>query len=337
MDGTWKDDGIYLDGDARQRFHDARGYGELSDDGRLRLDPIEAAHLLYRGDIDRVEGMAFPAFLRSFDRTNALTEFVVYADFRGRGYYLRPARNGSATTFIVYERGSGPPDGTVAYRVRVIDERSRVSVGSLTPSVLAFVDEEAEVGYVEINRVPPEGTAESPSGHAIPADILGQRVVVWEPPTELYTRTFFGQPLGGRTAFEDPLQLSLVEAWYLADRGVIDLDSDRVRQTGRVIEGDRFDRRLMVYRALREAGTVPKTGYKFGADFRVYRSFESLDAMGHSDQLVRVVDPGTEITSQSIALDVRLAHGVGKRMVFARGAGSDYRSIDWLSIERLTP
>ena len=82
---------------------------------------------------------------------------------------------------------------------------------------------------------------------------------------------------------------------------------------------------------------MPKTGYKFGADYRVYSSFESITEMGHSDHLVRVLEPGTTVRPNALSLDVRLAHGVGKRMVFAITTGTDDTALTWLSVTRLTP
>ena len=115
--------------------------------------------------------------------------------------------------------------------------------------------------------------------------------------------------------------------------------ADAVVDRGRAVEGDRFDRRLRVYERLREAGLVPKTGFKFGADFRTYAHVESVDDLGHSELLVRVLDAGHEFSPRDLALDVRLAHGVRKEMVFAlvgdEGDAGD--AIEWLSVGRLTP
>ena len=105
-------------------------------------------------------------------------------------------------------------------------------------------------------------------------------------------------------------------------------------ERGREVEGDRFDRRLGVYTTLRERGVVPKTGYKFGADFRTYADVESVDDLGHSELLVRVLPAEHVFEPRDLALDVRLAHGVRKTMVFAL-VGEE--GIEWRSLERLTP
>jgi tRNA-intron endonuclease len=354
--------------EARERFYDSRGYGRPRG-GDLELAPVEAAHLLFRGDIehvlDRREGqrpLGFGALLAS----TAVSEvsFFVYKDLRDRGFYLSPVRDRSdgdhtvgegahtaADEFVVYPRGQGPWDDAVAYRVRAVSEREDVparALGSLVDrartdgatAVLAVVDEESEVTYLELAEPDIEGGTD----HAFPpvsGRLLSDRVLVADPPEALYERAFYGQRLDP----EGPVQLSLVEAAHLADRDRLAFDGDgepdaaadgpgdRLRDRGRAVEGARFDRRLRAYSTLREKGVVPKTGFKFGADFRTYAEVESVEELGHSELLVRVL-PGEHVFApRDLALDVRLAHGVRKRMVFAL-AGEE---LTWLAAERLTP
>jgi tRNA-intron endonuclease len=341
MDGTLRDDGVVEVGDdARQRFYDSRGYGRPLSGNRLALAPVEAAHLLWRGDLDAVDGMDFGAFL-----TDAadLLRFVVYRDLRERGFYLSPAReqwvpDPADADLVVYPRGKGPWDEEVAYRIRVCGEREAVRAASLGDVTLAVVDEEGELTYLDTARTTAGGdadrsTVDLPGGVA--ASLVADRVVAWDPPASLYETAFFGQRLGGRNADGGPLQLSLVEAAYLSRRGVIDVDEATVVARGREVEGDRFDRRLRAYAAMRTAGSVPKSGFKFGADFRSYDAFGGIDEMGHSDRLVRVVPADHTFLPRDLSLDVRLAGGVRKRMVFALTDAT--RSIDWLSVGRLTP
>ena len=90
MNGTSEGEFIYVGEDARQRFHDSRGYGAPTGAGNdLYLSPVEAAHLLYRGDLDSVDGMGFREFLAARELG---VRFLVYKDLRERGFYLSPAR-----------------------------------------------------------------------------------------------------------------------------------------------------------------------------------------------------------------------------------------------------
>ena len=355
MEGHRTNGEVIVGGDARQRFYDARGYGRPTADGGVALAPVEAAHLLYRGDLATVDGHSFADFLVAAARdgaTDIVARFLVYADLRERGFYLAlpvatTADLPSGTDFAVFERGESPPDGSVAHALRVVGERTSVAAASLGGVVLAVVDEESEVTYFESSRPAVEGgSAFTPP--TFDGTVLSERVVAWNPPDALYHTGFYGRPMGGRTETAvEALQLSLVEAAYLADTGALSVDGGpaAVRERGRAVEGERFDRRLAAYAVLREAGAVPKTGFKFGADFRVYHEVESVDSLGHSERLVRVVPADHVFSPRELALDVRLAGGVRKQLVFAlveenpsvEAAMDDWPRVEWLALDRLTP
>ncbi len=339
MDGHLRDGVVRVGGDARQRFYDSRGYGRPLGGNEIALARTEAAHLLFRGDLDAVDGMSFREFLTSVDDPRFGVRFLVYADLRERGFYLSPAREDwvpdpDDTDFHVYPRGKGPGDGEVAYRVRAVGERASVPAATLGDRVLAIVDEESEITYFETGRPDVGGTSGIDLPDSVPADLLSDRVVCWESPARLHEQGFYGQPLAGRDGDREALQLSLVEAAYLVEREVLTLPREAVVDRGRAVEGERFDRRLLVYADLRDRGVVPKTGFKFGADFRTYADVESVDDLGHSELLVRVLPSEYAFAPRDLALDVRLAHGVRKTMTFAQVDGE---TVQWRSVERLTP
>jgi tRNA-intron endonuclease len=352
MDATYDGDIVRAGRGAREQFHDARGYGRPVD-GDVHLDPVEAAHLLFRGDLDTVvddrpdvagERLGFRAFLTSAAVSEV--DFFVYKDLRDRGFYLSPTRDDASGDFVVYPRGKGPWDGAVAYRVRAVGERAAVTADDLVAlavgaedgetGVLAVVDEESELTYFAVESPAVTGSTH----HDIPpvaGDLAADRVLVWDPPAPLHERAFYGQ----RLEEGDAVQLSLVEAASLAGEGTLSVAGDGGRdpaevigERGREVEGERFARRLRVYAALRAAGIVPKTGYKFGADFRTYADVESVADLGHSERLVRVLSSGHTFAPRDLALDVRLAHGVRKEMVFALVGDGE---VEWLSVGRLTP
>jgi len=352
MAATYDGEAVHAGAHARERFHDSRGYGRPVD-GDLVLAPVEAAHLLFRGDLDAVVDDS-PATagrelgFRTFLRTAAVSEvdFLVYKDLRERGFYLSPTDDGD---FVVYPRGSGPWDDTVAYRVRPTSERGDVPAATLeslagrdATGVLAVVDEESELTYLEVDRRAIAGSTFHDLPAGVAGEVLSERVLVADPPPAVHERAFYGQRLADDASL---LQLSLVEAAYLAGTGVLDVEGDQaavaerdqaaIAERGREVEGERFDRRLRAYSALRTAGIVPKTGFKFGADFRTYAHVESVDDLGHSELLVGVHPPDHAFAPRDLALDVRLAGGVRKRLVYAL-TGPE-RGIAWLSVARLTP
>jgi tRNA-intron endonuclease len=362
MDGHLQGDVVRVGGDARQRFHDSRGYGRPAGGNDIDLSRVEAAHLLFRGDLDAVDGMGFEEFFVASTeaRERFALRFLVYIDLRGRGFYLSPTRDGwpgarddgdlplSAYDFVVHPRGTGPGEGDVEHRVRVVGERQAVPANELLDEnlVLAVVDEESELTYLEATTPELDGATDYTPPESLSGVLLEDRVVVWDAPESLYEYGFYGQPLTGRDAdIEGAIQLSLVEAASLADDGVLSVeggtadadtdDYDAIVERGREVEGERFDRRLAVYATLRDRQVVPKTGYKFGADFRTYAEVESVSNLSHSEHLIRVLPPEHVFAPRDLALDVRLAGGVRKRMVFALTDAN--RGIDWLSVARLTP
>ncbi|RJX42475.1 tRNA-intron lyase [Halonotius aquaticus] len=382
MDGHLRNGVVEVGGNARQQFHDARGYGRPADGNEIRLARVEAAHLLLRGDLTAVvdhDGSADRLSFEEFFVASAAAaerfalRFLVYADLRDRGFYLAPARAGwpgaaeadnDLIDLIVPPRGTKPGDSEPAYRIAVVGERESLPADELANLTLAVVDEESEISYLETATPEFDGgtTYSLPAG--ITGSLIGDRVVVWDAPDGFYDHGFYGQPLEVREAIIDTaVQLSLVEAAALAAEGQLvldDADDDQseattftateiagdtspdspasytaIRKQGRRVEGERFDRRLAVYRMLRDRQVVPKTGYKFGADFRTYNTVESVEDLPHSERLVRVVETDHAFDPRELSLDVRLAGGVRKRMVFAlTGANGE---IDWLSVSRLTP
>ncbi|MDB2274913.1 tRNA-intron lyase [Halorubrum ezzemoulense] len=384
--GHLRGDAVRVGGDARQRFYDARGYGRPLDGNEIALSRVEAAHLLFRGDLSGIElggdtagvsGGDPVGFERFFVASAAAADrfavrFLVYSDLRDRGFYLSPAREpwpggsdapGDAVDFVAYERGETPDTGKVKYPIRVVGERESVAAAGLAGRTLAVVDEESDITYFAAEG----GAVDGATDYEPPADLSGvllaDRVVVWDAPEGLYERGFYGRPLTGRAAdVEGALQLSLVEAASLVadgrlalstsvgdEGGVAGDDAARIVARGREVEGDRFDRRLAVYERLRGADAVPKTGFKFGADFRTYLDVETVEDLPHSEHLVRVVEADHRFSPRELSLDVRLAGGVRKEMVFAvtsvGGGGRGARAADWVraadvewvSVDRLTP
>jgi len=389
--GHLRGDAVRVAGDARQRFYDSRGYGRPLDGNEIELSRVEAAHLLFRGDLS---GIALGAdgdpvgFERFFVESAAATDrfavrYLVYADLRDRGFYLSPAREpwpgGSAAVadavdFVAYQRGSTPDTGDVKYPVQVVGERESLPAAGLAGRTLAVVDEESDITYFAAESGEIDGETDYEPPARLDGVLLSDRVVVWDAPEGLYERGFYGQPLTGRAAaVEGAVQLSLVEAASLAADGVLSLSASvgaagdapsegaaerdgpaaAVVARGRDVEGERFDRRLAVYKRLRAAAAVPKTGFKFGADFRTYLDVETVEDLPHSEHLVRVVDDDHRFSPREMSLDVRLAGGVRKEMVFAltavegtsdraSTAGDDTSAVrdadvEWISIGRLTP
>lgn len=325
------------DGDARQQLFHARGIGQPSDDGAVELSWVEAAYLLERGDLESVAGLDATGFIATATDPHALARLCVYRDLRERGYYLSTAfAPGEAVdtmdvVFDVKPRGATPTSTSVAHRVVVLPESVMFSVGALPAGTIAIVDDEAEVTYVTATSVEPEGDVSTPSV-AVSGRLAGGRVLVEEPPDAMYHLGLFGHPVDEP---EGDLWLNLLEARYLVETGQLDMMNDTdIAHLGGEVEGEAFDSRYLVYRTLRDAGMVPRSGLKFGTDFRVYDALESADNPGHSSLLVETIHGSARLTPRVLSRAVRLANGVRKRHVYAIVDSSQIR---WISVDRLRP
>lgn len=355
MNGTWDGDRVRVPG-GRQQLHDSRGYG-VPDGGDVLLAPVEAAHLLRHGDLDAVDGAGERGLLSRIDGPT----LRVVADCRTRGFRLQPADRAAdpgPADLVVHQRGAAP-GGPVAMRLGVVGQTEPVPIDRIAAlaaaeaGALAVADDEGEVSYFGLDRADPAGDTRVDLPDAIEATRCDDRVVAWDVPARLYGQGFYGTPLDDPDA-DSPsdgdgtdLHCSLCEAAYLAERAGLTLDGadgpdgdgpttrDRLVDRGRTLAGDTFDRQLHVYETLRGAGIAPRSGYKFGADFRTYEAVDSAADPGHSADLVWVRAPGRPVHPRSLALRVRLAGGVRKRTVFARTDATD--GVTWIAVERLTP
>ena len=161
----------------------------------------------------------------------------------------------------------------------------------------------------------------------VTAVLIDARIIVWdiEDSRLLYREGFYGKPVGVRkpkdATFDSPLELSLLEALYLLEKGrikVVDVNGLEVsREELLKIARENyslFDDVYRVYRDLREKGFVVRPGMKFGADFAVYEFGPGID---HAPFLVDVLPMNSMLDPIEIVRAGRLSHSVRKRFIIA--------------------
>jgi len=295
--------------DARQQLYDASGYGEPLDGDAVALTPVEAAYLLLKGKLEEVDGDGYARFVRHAVEDEAVLR--AYADLRGRGYYLS-----HDDELYLYARGDHPANTSPETRVEAVEEDASVEPGAL-PSLLAVADDDCDVTYFSVERDELEGGFPSlDADGSFETEESGRGVAAVPGGDELREARY-----GASTENEDDetLLLSPVEAAYLRDRGLLEAPNAGVDA-----------RRLAVYADLRDRGVCPRTGFKFGADFRVYEAPED----DHAELLVSSLEKGARMSVVELSRAVRLAHGVRKRMVFALVGGD---SVEYIAVERERP
>ncbi len=176
---------------------------------------------------------------------------------------------------------------------------------------------------------------------------LGQRIVIFDrkDAEKVYFEGFYGKPLGiskvKGSAVVAPLELSLIEALYLLEKGMLCVVE---ASTGKNIDSEELKKRVStsskhllalyrVYRDLREKGFVVRSGLKYGSEFVLYEKGPGID---HAPYVVHVVSFEEYIDPLEIVRAGRLSHSVRKRFVLAAvneaSGGIDYIVFKWIKI-----
>jgi tRNA-intron endonuclease, archaea type len=168
------------------------------------------------------------------------------------------------------------------------------------------------------------------------AELIGELVIVKDKKAvALSEKSHYGK------FNQDELQLSLMEALYLQEKGKITIldkkNQDKVislDEMRELIQDKDLIYRYMVYRDLRNRGYIVKTGFKYGSEFRLYERGKS-PGDGHSDFVVKVVTENQNISVLDFSSYVRVAHGVNKKLLLA--VVDDEQDITYYNVERTRP
>ncbi|MHA1595588.1 MAG: tRNA-intron lyase [Candidatus Baldrarchaeia archaeon] len=160
---------IIIEGDNAKELHEQGYYGELVDDNKVLLSPLEALYLLERGKIEVIDEqgnkISFYKLLHYFTEKfpSLMSNYIVYRDLRSRGYIVRAGIEGIAE-FRLYERGSKGKDKVAKYLVKTMCEGLSLSLfeldklSSVTRNlgkelILAIVDRQGDTTYYKVSRV----------------------------------------------------------------------------------------------------------------------------------------------------------------------------------------
>ncbi len=150
---------------------------------------------------------------------------------------------------------------------------------------------------------------------------------------ETYTQSRYGIILDN-----GKVQLSLIEAAYLAEKGTIEILSE----SNKKIDFEKFVKkatklepnfwtRYCVFKDIRNRGYIIKTALKFGADFRVYERGVK-PGEDHAKWIVYPVKEATTLTWYEFSAKNRVAHSTKKNLLIAvvdSEGGISYYNISW--------
>jgi len=175
------------------------------------------------------------------------------------------------------------------------------------------------------------------------AEVAAEKVIIWgkEGAKDIFENGWYGE------LFEDRLELALIEAALLLERGKIEIVKGKKKKISFKDFHDyclkidsRFKIRYTVYRDLRERGLPVRTGFKFGCDFRVYERGVTPIKKGpkaqheHTHWIVFAVPEDYTCSFQELSRAVRLAHNIRANMLWAivdNEGDVTYYSITYLS------
>ncbi len=170
--------------------------------------------------------------------------------------------------------------------------------------------------------------------------LIGLRIVVTDPKDSelIFNLGFYGKPFGIRKPSihdkKETLELSLIEALYLVEKGILDVISEdnRILSYSELLEICRkrikdFDKLYKVYKDLRNKGFIVRSGLKFGSDYSLYRQGPGID---HAPFLVHVFDENDYIDPIELVRAGRLSHSVKKKFIIAIVNDSvSYMYLEW--------
>ncbi len=333
-----------------------RGYGSL-EKGVLRLTLIEAAELSRQGALSVSEDerpVDTPELIELIARSNPddFLRFLVYSDLRKHGRVLRVER---ATPFIrLYPKGARIGKAVARSLVLPLSEDEPVTHSELLDYVtyagrlrktlvMAVVDDEMSVTYYEASGFLPQpiGPPRVPEGLRVKGRLTHDRVIVWDPEgaDSLYMGGFWGHHIGVEkprpgTPYGLPLQMSLFEALYLAEAGVLEVESPggplSPEDLRGVLSEARRDAeaRYLVFKRWRDLGYVAKPASKYGSDFMVYERGPGID---HAPYLCLVGRAESKITPVELIRAGRIATSVRKSLIVSVVAGEAILSykLEW--------
>jgi tRNA-intron endonuclease, archaea type len=167
--------------------------------------------------------------------------------------------------------------------------------------------------------------------------LLSKEQVITEnsdPARELYNQSRYGVLLD-----DGKVQLSLLEALYLLEKGkinLVDLRNKAVEKDSFITKAKKaepnFWIRYCVFKDLRNRGYIVKTALKFGADFRVYdRGVKPGE--DHAKWVVYPVHEASSLTWYEFAAKNRVAHSTKKKLLMGIVDAENqttYYEIRWL-------
>jgi tRNA-intron endonuclease len=332
------------------RLYNRSHFGKIISNNQLELNLIEAIYLSSESKI------------RIFDKKKELTlkdlvriaakqipdfeiKYLVYKDLRNRGHPIRINEDKEFFDLYRFNKKNEKQQNNDQFFVKTFSERHYLDfekTNNLIKTIqkknatlwFAIVDEEGDITYYLVSSFNERGKIGKFSYQKCIGNLLSNHIIIFDNKIseDLHRKEFFGKPFG------DGLQISFIEAWYLFEKDILNIETTNGDKINKKQMKDIFQQlqpdieaRFTVYNDLKNRRFIVKTGYKYGAHFRVYTK---QIGMAHADYLVHAIEEEFKGTWADMSRAVRLAHSVNKEFVFAK---INRKSIDYIKLGRLRP
>jgi len=170
----------------------------------------------------------------------------------------------------------------------------------------------------------------------------GVKVFDEEEAEEIHSEKYYG-----KFQEEGELHLSPCEAMHLVDREELEVKSDESSLTRDELYSrlgdidEEFDYKYATYSDLRERGLIVKSGFKFGAHFRVYERGVNPYKEGpkrqkdHTKYVVHAVPENHTMSFQDMSRAVRLAQNIRAQMLWA--VADSESGVTYYEVGHVTP
>ena len=200
--------------------------------------------------------------------------------------------------------------------------------------------EESVPEPVELAKVLPEEIdLEKKSKKKAVIGVLGTERVITESSDD--AREFYNQSRFGNLTESGKVELSLLEALYLMEKGRVEIRTESGKSVPFELYVKKARRaepnfwiRYCVFKDMRNRGYIIKTALKFGADFRVYdRGVKPGE--DHARWIVYPVHEGSTLTWYEFSAKNRVAHSTKKRLLM--GIVDDEGDVTYYEIKWMRP
>ena len=198
---------------------------------------------------------------------------------------------------------------------------------------------ETEISAAMAAPEPVKSQPAEPKSKVVVSAVFARDRVITE--SSYDARDFYGSSCYGTIIEDGKVQLSLLEALYLVEKGRLKVfegkkklvSFDEFIKKARKVEPN-FWIRYCVFKDIRNRGYIIKTALKFGADFRIYdRGVKPGE--DHARWIVYPVHEGEHLTWYEFSAKNRVAHSTKKRLLI--GVVDDEGDVTYYEIRWVRP